>query len=94
MDEERSKVQGHWQCAGCEKEVTELPFQPREGQEIYCRDCYASKRPKRSFGGQGQKQMVQGEWECSGCKKVITELPFRPSGNGPIFCRDCYRSKR
>lgn len=86
-------VQGQWQCAGCQKEITELPFQPREGQEVHCRDCYASKRPKRTSSF-GQKPMVQGQWECSGCKKPITELPFKPSGDRPLYCRDCYRSQK
>lgn len=85
-------VQGQWKCAECEKEITEMPFQPKEGQEVYCRDCYASKRPpRRNFG---ERQMVKGNWECSKCKKEITELPFQPSGDGPLFCRDCYKAQR
>ena len=32
-------------CADCGKE-TEVPFEPRQGRPVYCRDCYASKRPR------------------------------------------------
>lgn len=33
-------------CAECGKE-TEVPFEPREGRPVYCRDCYAKTRPSR-----------------------------------------------
>jgi len=32
-------------CADCGKE-TEVPFEPRQGRPVYCRDCYASRRPR------------------------------------------------
>jgi CxxC-x17-CxxC domain-containing protein len=27
-------------CAQCDKD-TEVPFEPREGRPVYCRDCYS-----------------------------------------------------
>ena len=33
-------------CAECGKETT-VPFKPTEGRPVYCRDCYAKKRPTR-----------------------------------------------
>ncbi len=33
-------------CSRCGK-ATEVPFQPREGRPIFCRDCY-SQEPRRS----------------------------------------------
>ena len=30
-------------CAACGKE-TEVPFAPREGRPVYCRDCYAKNK--------------------------------------------------
>jgi len=30
-------------CAECGKEC-EVPFKPKEGQSVYCRECYAKKR--------------------------------------------------
>ncbi|MDO8627768.1 MAG: hypothetical protein Q7K42_04840 [Candidatus Diapherotrites archaeon] len=30
-------------CSECGKE-TQVPFQPKEGRPVYCRDCYQSKR--------------------------------------------------
>ncbi len=33
-------------CAECSKE-TEVPFEPRQGRPVYCRDCYRKVRPSR-----------------------------------------------
>jgi len=33
-------------CADCGKE-TEVPFEPREGRPVYCRDCYSKVRRSR-----------------------------------------------
>ena len=33
-------------CAQCGKD-TEVPFEPREGRPVYCRDCYNSVRENR-----------------------------------------------
>ena len=33
-------------CAECGKE-TEVPFQPREGRPVYCRECYNKTRLSR-----------------------------------------------
>ncbi|MFZ5559592.1 MAG: CxxC-x17-CxxC domain-containing protein [Patescibacteria group bacterium] len=41
---QRKMYQGNWKCASCGTDITELPFEPKEGQEIYCRDCYRSQR--------------------------------------------------
>ena len=30
-------------CAGCGVETT-VPFEPREGRPVYCRDCYAKQK--------------------------------------------------
>jgi len=30
-------------CAGCGKEAT-VPFEPREGRPVYCRECYAQQK--------------------------------------------------
>jgi CxxC-x17-CxxC domain-containing protein len=30
-------------CAQCGKE-TEVPFEPREGRPVYCRDCYSTNK--------------------------------------------------
>ncbi len=40
----RRMVQGNWECSSCGKEITELPFEPREGNPIYCRDCWLKQR--------------------------------------------------
>jgi CxxC-x17-CxxC domain-containing protein len=33
-------------CSECGKEC-EVPFQPTEGKPIFCRECFAKKRPRR-----------------------------------------------
>ena len=33
-------------CAQCGK-ATQVPFEPREGRAVYCRDCYNSIRASR-----------------------------------------------
>ncbi|HOK00404.1 MAG TPA: hypothetical protein PLE40_00785 [Candidatus Pacearchaeota archaeon] len=49
-DFERKMVKGSWKCAECGKEITELPFDPREGSDVYCRDCYRNRKPfKKNF---------------------------------------------
>jgi CxxC-x17-CxxC domain-containing protein len=34
-------------CAACGKE-TEVPFEPRNGRPVYCRECYAKVRQQTS----------------------------------------------
>jgi CxxC-x17-CxxC domain-containing protein len=43
----RQMVKGNWKCAGCEKEITELPFEPSPDRPIYCRDCWMKKRDQK-----------------------------------------------
>jgi len=33
-------------CSECKKEC-EVPFKPTEGKPVYCRDCFAKRRPAR-----------------------------------------------
>ena len=33
-------------CAECQTEC-EVPFKPTEGKPVYCRACYAKRRPQR-----------------------------------------------
>jgi len=33
-------------CANCKQEC-EVPFKPREGSEVFCRECYNKKSPRR-----------------------------------------------
>ncbi|MCC6313517.1 MAG: zinc-ribbon domain containing protein [Thermomicrobiales bacterium] len=37
------RVAYHATCAACGKD-TEVPFQPRSGRPVYCRECYAARR--------------------------------------------------
>ncbi|MCX6748897.1 MAG: DNA-directed RNA polymerase [Candidatus Pacearchaeota archaeon] len=33
-------------CSECKKEC-EVPFKPTAGKPVFCRDCYAKKKPRR-----------------------------------------------
>lgn len=33
-------------CDECKQEC-EVPFKPTEGKKVYCKDCYAKRRPAR-----------------------------------------------
>jgi CxxC-x17-CxxC domain-containing protein len=33
-------------CSDCGKEC-EVPFKPTEGKPVYCKDCYAKRKPPR-----------------------------------------------
>lgn len=33
-------------CADCGK-TTEVPFEPRQGRPVYCRDCFEQRNPRR-----------------------------------------------
>ena len=35
-------------CADCGKE-DEVPFKPTEGRPVYCRECFAKRRPPRRY---------------------------------------------
>lgn len=45
--EPREMVKGNWKCADCEKEITELPFEPRDDRPVRCSDCHKANRPPR-----------------------------------------------
>ncbi|NQU83115.1 MAG: hypothetical protein HQ536_00225 [Parcubacteria group bacterium] len=44
----RQMIQGSWKCSECDKEITELPFEPAQDRPIYCRDCWRAKRDERN----------------------------------------------
>jgi len=76
-------------CAECGKEIKELPFRPREDQEIRCTDCFQKKRE-----ADREARMVDlsdKDIKCASCGKKIEKLPFEPSGDKPVYCQDCYR---
>ena len=33
-------------CTECKQEC-EVPFKPTEGKDVFCKDCYAKKKPRR-----------------------------------------------
>jgi len=43
----RKMIQGNWKCSECGAKITELPFEPSEGNPIYCRECWSKKRAEK-----------------------------------------------
>jgi CxxC-x17-CxxC domain-containing protein len=93
-------------CSECKKDC-EVPFEPTEGKPVYCKDCYMAKKPKRNFGGGGNRGNFGGgnrgnfnrgpremhDATCSECKKDC-QVPFKPSGDKPVLCGDCYKKSK
>jgi len=44
---DRPMVEGSWTCADCGKEITKLPFEPRDDRPVRCSDCHRASRPPR-----------------------------------------------
>lgn len=43
----REMVKGDWECSDCKTKITELPFEPDPGRDIYCRDCWQKRKNQR-----------------------------------------------
>ena len=56
FSQERTKIK----CASCGKE-DEVPFKPREGSEVFCRDCFNKKRDDGSLNRAPQKRFEKKE---------------------------------
>ena len=85
-------------CAECKQEC-EVPFKPTEDRPVYCKDCYAARRPRRSNNNNfrsrdrfNSRPREMHKATCAECKQEC-EVPFKPTEGKPVFCRDCY-SKR
>ena len=83
--------QGSWTCSGCGKEITELPFEPRNTDNLKCRDCHQKERGDRPRHDRGERKMFKGDWTCAECGAAITELPFEPRHTDGLKCRDCLK---
>jgi len=89
QNSDKKMFQGNWKCSGCSKDITELPFEPRDTNGLLCRDCHASKRTDTT-----QKKMFNGDWKCGSCGASIKQLPFEPRETGNLKCIDCFRNSR
>ncbi len=46
MNEERKKYK--IKCSNCGAD-SEVPFEPIEGRDVFCQDCYRKNKPSRRF---------------------------------------------
>lgn len=92
----RQMVDGIWICKCCGEFILKLPFEPRDANDVLCRNCHINKRPPRAvgFGNISSHNVIQGNWICNDCGVEITELPFMPSNSKPIFCISCLSTKK
>jgi len=44
---QREMIKGNWNCTDCNKEITELPFEPTAERPVYCRDCWSKRRSQK-----------------------------------------------
>lgn len=91
--EDRPKVKGDWKCAGCGTSVTELPFEPTPGRDVFCGDCWKKNRDNRPRDDRPRRKF-QGDWSCKDCGAKITELPFQPKDASSVLCVDCWKKNR
>jgi len=92
--QDRKMYQGNWKCSKCGTDINELPFEPKEGLDILCKECHREKLGEKGGRNNFQRKMFQGNWKCASCGKEITELPFEPKEGQEILCRDCYRAQK
>ena len=76
-------------CADCGNSCS-VPFQPREGRPVYCKDCFGKHNAKDTRQNFGDKPMFSAK--CDNCGNAC-EVPFRPTGQKPVYCRDCFSKK-
>lgn len=41
---DRKMFQGEWPCSGCGSTISELPFEPRNTENLKCRDCFVKSK--------------------------------------------------
>ena len=41
---ERKMFEGDWACAGCGNKISQLPFEPRNTENLKCIDCFKASR--------------------------------------------------
>ena len=100
MEEEFEQREMHKAtCAECGEEC-EVPFEPTEGKDVFCQDCFKKRKgPRRDFGrsprrfdrDRGPKEMHKAT--CADCGNEC-EVPFKPTEGRDVFCQDCFRKKR
>ncbi len=92
MYDDKQKFQGNWKCCDCDKDITELPFKPKNTENLRCLDCHKKNSPKKENKFKKQAYNNNGKgWPCSECGNNITELPFDPRDTSTLKCKDCFR---
>jgi len=88
-------------CAKC-KEECEVPFEPTEGKDVLCQECFRKNRPpRRSFGGRDNRRFGNRDRAprqmhkavCAKCKREC-EVPFKPTPGKEVLCQECFRANR
>ncbi len=80
-------------CDRCDQMAT-VPFQPKEGREILCRDCckvMPRAKPSTRAVRKGTKPIYFTE--CDECLTVC-KSSFLPKSNRPFLCNDCKEDRQ
>jgi CxxC-x17-CxxC domain-containing protein len=70
-------------CSECGME-TRVPFAPKAGRPVYCRDCYRSKRPEGAGAGYGQGGARGGGGSGSGRPAVAVAVATEGRVQGSV----------
>lgn len=88
-------------CAQCAKFCT-VPFVPKNGRPVLCKECHSEKRGKESTGSssrshddrdarsESQGGAVETITVCASCGESCT-VPFVPKLGKPVYCKNCYK---
>ena len=80
-------------CTQCGSDC-EVPFKPKEGRDVLCKECYGKKRKPRFDRNGGNNRNFNRERKmhdavCGECKKDC-QVPFKPSGDKKVLCKECF----
>jgi len=92
---DKQKFTGDWKCGKCGGAITELPFEPKNTDNLTCKECYLSGKGKTApKQNNAERKMFKGDWKCGKCGGAITQLPFEPKSVSNLTCLDCFRKSQ
>jgi CxxC-x17-CxxC domain-containing protein len=75
-------------CSNCGTEC-EVPFEPTEGRDVKCKDCFRKNRPRKFGRNFKRKPLQMHDAKCTSCGKEC-QVPFKPREGASVLCKDCY----
>ncbi len=95
MIQDRKMYQGNWKCSKCGTEITELPFEPKEGLDILCKDCHREKLDQRGGGRRDfQRKMYQETGNVQVAEKILPNCHLSQSQAKTFFAEIVIEPKK